>query len=72
MPRVKYRCPVCDAPVLTERWEMGYNYCTQASCKEKLGVQLNIFESPPTPETSPDLSPWELEDVAAMYNDDSD
>ena len=70
MPKVKYRCPICDAPVLTARWEMGYTYCTKPECKDKLGVKLNIFEPPPTPDTMTDLSPWELDELAEEYNSD--
>jgi len=67
MPKVKYRCPICDVPVLAARWEMGYNYCIKPECKVKLGIFNRIFEPPPTPDTISSVSPWELDDLAEQY-----
>ena len=69
--KVKYRCPNCDAPVLSARWEMGYEYCTNQICVDKLGKRkVSIYESPPIPGESAEISPFELDDVVAMFEYD--
>jgi len=59
--------------VLKARWEMGYEYCTNPICVRKLGqVKVSLYEQPPKSDEMADLSPLDLDDVAAIYDADPD
>jgi len=54
---------------LAARWDAGYHYCRSRECFEALGKKVPLYEKPPQPGES-DIDPFELDDVAQIWNND--